>query len=151
MSSGKTHSKASLLAAIPVSVGIGIYTNDPLTGVVAGTGCASGIFLTPDLDQEGISASEWSIIKSTLGVGFIWLWFWWLYAKAFKHRSLWSHFPVVDTLIRIMYLTIPLFIAGLVLGWEVNQTKLWFFAWWVFGLAVSDTIHWVMDGLPIRR
>ncbi len=145
MSSGKEHSKASLLAAIPVGISVSVYTKDLLAGIAASAGCVSGIFLTPDLDQEGISRSEWTIIKSTFGIGFIWLLFWWLYAKAFKHRSFWSHFPIIGTAIRVMYLITPFLIIGMIRGWDISTLKLWFFAWWVIGLVISDTIHWVMD------
>jgi len=76
-----------------------------------------------------------------------------VYAKLLKHRSFWSHAPVIGTIGRILYL-------GL-LAWPV-----WHFsgqptinidplvALWAFvGLCLADTLHWCCDcfGLEKRR
>ena len=58
------------------------------------------------------------------------------YSRRFHHRSFWSHFPVVSTLIRLAYLGWPLLFLSP--DWNLVGH---FFA----GMALSDAFHWVLD------
>src|SRR4051812_39487194 len=103
MPCGKTHAKVSVLLA-PAALATGfVLTRNPWYGLACAAGCLAGIPLTPDLDQEGISSSEYWLIKWTMGLGFLWTMLWFPYARCCKHRSFASHFPVVSTLIRLAY------------------------------------------------
>jgi uncharacterized metal-binding protein len=138
-------------------------------------GCLAGIFLTPDLDIEAVTGSEWTIIKWTLGLGWLWVLFWWPYAWVFHHRSIWSHLPILSTVIRLLYVALVFSLWWWVLSvlvaavtfmfgngsyWlpEVNPASMWAFCMenfeWAFGLffglAVSDFAHWLMDAAPLR-
>lgn len=168
MSSGRAHRRASLALAFPAAIGVGYLARSAPAGLWAGAGCAAGVFVTPDLDQEGISAVEWDIVQAfgAFGaVGFLWLAYWHLYAWAIPHRSPWSHLPAFGTLLRVLYLS-PLVIAAIavacaVVRWlalgafTVNgviwNAGFWFAAWWAFiGLCISDTAHFFMDVLSRR-
>jgi hypothetical protein len=50
MASGPEHAKASVIAAVPTMVAVGMLTKDWLSAVCAGAGCLLGIFISPDLD-----------------------------------------------------------------------------------------------------
>jgi uncharacterized metal-binding protein len=153
MATGKAHAAASI-TLVPV-VGIAAACLVPKLGTAAlllPAGCLSGLLLTPDLDQEGIGHVEWKLAKATLGLGWLWVMYWWPYAVVMKHRSTWSHLPIVSTLIRVGYLLLPPLVGLALLGkpmWDaVHIGALW---WWFCGLVVSDTVHWVMDGFPVGK
>ncbi len=144
MPSGIVHARASLaLAASAFGLGWGA-TGDYRNGLAGAFGCCLGILLTPDLDQESISTSEYALIKWTMGLGFLWTLLWYPYARACKHRSFLSHFPVVSTLGRLAYL--GLFVAlGLYCGLTIPMPPANYAAWSLVGLLMSDCAHWFMD------
>lgn len=113
-------------------------------GLAAGGGCLLGIILSPDLDQESLSAAEYKIVKYTLGLGFLWAMLWFPYALAIKHRSPISHWPLLGTAGRLVYLGAFGLIAHS-FGWVPPLVPLPLLAWGVAGLAVSDAAHWFMD------
>jgi len=115
----------------------------------AGTilGCLLGIPLTPDLDQISISKSEWRLVKKFGPFGFVWMAYWWLYAWVIPHRSFWSHFPIVGTILRLIYIMFLPTIFYIYKGYNIILPEL---AWEVLagvfvGLVVSDFLHWGMD------
>jgi len=145
MATGSQHTVASGLAAPVVVAGVAVLSQSVLAGLLAGVGCLAGIALTPDLDQESVSASEWWIVRHTAGVGWLWLAFWWGYAALIPHRSWLSHAPLVGTIGRVAYCAVPVVAALWLLDVPVYQADV---AWlWpvVAGLAVSDVLHWLMD------
>ena len=123
-----------LTLCIPVGVGVTL-------------GCLLGIPLTPDLDQISISKSEWRLVKRFGPFGFIWCAYWWLYAWIIPHRSFWSHFPIVGTILRLAYITIPPIIFYVYKGYSVVLPEfiLEGLVGVFVGLAMSDFIHWIMD------
>lgn len=155
MASGATHTFASIAASVPVAAGAAYITRDIGLGLLAGAGCMSGVVLSPDLDIEHKTASErvlWGL-SPIIGLPFELAFM--PYAWAFPHRSPISHWPVLGTLGRLAYLVVLLVILQLHLrrlGLEFDAL-FWTrypraaFAW-AAGLAVSDGLHWVMDGLP---
>lgn len=153
MPCGKTHAKFSLMLAPVVAVATLAITRDPMYAIAGGLGCLAGIPLTPDLDQEGISSSEYWIIKWTLGLGFLWTMVWFPYALLCPHRSFISHFPIISTLIRLMYLSFFVTIAYY-LGLYLPAIPIIYLIWFVAGLIVSDSVHWALDvkfGDPFRH
>ena len=118
---------------------------DVPTASLAGLGCLVGIVLSPDLDQESISRTEWRIVHVTFGVGWLWPFLSWPYARLVPHRSIWSHAPLLGTAGRVAYfgslVTVALWLAGV----TVYQEDVMWLAPLVAGLAVSDTLHWLMD------
>lgn len=167
MPSGQTHSTVTALS----SVGLALFPIDH--SVALAVGCMSGMILSPDLDHDSGSISYEFIRK--IGGGIIESWWhgiWRPYQLALKHRSFWSHFPAVSTLVRILYLFFPLIINAvkdqdstrdlkvgalsirsqlLVLPMWLLIPLMWQYAdfalWFVIGLAISDFWHWLFDSL----
>lgn len=153
MSSGKTHARDSAAIAAISGLAVAAFTQQPAIGLAFAGGSLSGILLTPDLDQEGISYSEWRIIKYTLGIGFLWVWYWLPYALLSRHRGL-SHWPIVGTATRVMYI-LPLWILASSLERlapiaAAIQPGAWLPAA-ILGLALSDLAHAIRDSRPRRR
>jgi uncharacterized metal-binding protein len=147
MPSGIVHSTTSLVLAAPCfALALGATGNDITMGLWCAGGCIAGIPLTPDLDQETLSKTEYTLIKYTLGLGFIWTMLWFPYALAIKHRSPLSHWPLLGTFIRLAYIGIFVAIA-LALGYQFPAFPIEPILWAVLGLVVSDTAHWLMDTL----
>lgn len=155
MSSGIVHARATLVVT-PLT-GLLAYgaTENVALSTWAMAGCLSGLVLTPDLDQEGVSSAEWKIIRLTLGLGYVWLAFWGPYSVILPHRSALSHWPVISTLLRLLYLWAGVWVLGrlglwppppgleaLLLRPEVRAL--------VVGLMASDITHWLFDVVPRR-
>jgi len=74
------------------------------------------------------------------------------YATVIPHRHPWSHLFLLGTLLRVLYISLIFWTVCLVLNrpdifdyvWECREH------WWplLLGLAVSDALHWAMDGFP---
>ena len=145
MPSGLVHARTSAILSVPAcALALGATNNSLAAGLACAAGCLSGILLTPDLDQESISSSEYWLIKWTLGIGFLWTMLWYPYARLCKHRSAISHFPFLGTAGRLLYL--GLFVAlALQLGWQPPSFPLDLALWALAGLVLSDSAHWAMD------
>lgn len=118
------------ITAIPIAFCIGAIISIPVWSQIYGAmwaalGCALGLIIDPDLDQEMVSSSEWRVINffglkwikdpglrmltapiRWVGylVGASWVGLWMPYALMMPHRSPFSHWPVLGTAIRIGYL-----------------------------------------------
>ncbi len=71
------------------------------------------------------------------------------YARLHKHRGS-SHWPILGTAIRIIYLNLPT--IAVILYFDLDLARLppsvWtFLLWAAAGLCVSDAAHWFMDVL----
>jgi len=128
-------------------------------GIEYAVGALVGIMLTPDLDVDGGYIGN-KIIRSRFGslAEKAWSGLWFLYRGSIKHGSELSHFPIVSTVFRLVYLylillVVPYTIIGLALpgAWDVAGE----FRWWngvilshyriILGLMGSDLIHWALD------
>jgi len=150
---GKAHATASVAAAIPTGMIVAVILG-PDVGLCATAGCLAGVFVTPDLDQLSVSRSEWNIIKRLPCIGWGWLALWDAYARIIPHRSIWSHLPILGTAGRLAYLEALDCAWWLLRGMPdpvpVTAAQMRYAAGVFIGLAVSDTMHWVMDGCPVR-
>lgn len=150
MSTGKQHAQATTALVFPVAVSsLFLLPHDPLSGAITGAvGCLTGLIIDPDLDIENITRSEWQMIKKLWIVGMLWVALWYPYARAIPHRSPLSHWPLLGTAGRVLYLLLLAKLAGAILGVPVGilaivQQPL--FQVWFYGLAVADTVHFIMD------
>jgi len=79
--------------------------------------------------------------KGVIGV------FWRLYADNMKHRSFFSHVPVICTLIRDFYITI--FIMPIILIYyffsPIKLTSYRAICIFVFGQIIADSVHYILD------
>lgn len=133
--------------------GIIVGVRNPIEGLGAFLGCLLGIILTPDLDQIGISSSEWGMVKKLGPIGFLWCALWWPYAVSTRHRSPVSHLPLLGTAIRLIYCVVLFIIIWIVLGRPALVIPVWGWALLrggLMGLVVSDTCHLILD-LPLKK
>lgn len=176
MPDGLTHTKATLAVSGVVLTGL-VVANAPLPAVFAGAaGALSGVLLSPDLDvDDGYYGLH--VLRRTLGPFSSWLWrtIWSPYAKVMSHRSYLSHFPVLSTILRVVYLyfwyqaivltlNVGLFLASS--PWHLSlYSAPWQqmvlagegrIAWtpetiaplfYVLGLSASDALHGTLDVL----
>ncbi len=104
MPSGRTHDRVTLWSS-PIIAGGTLYVTSraDLAFWVSGGFLVSGLIFGPDLDLYSFHYKRWGILR----------WLWRPYQKVIKHRSIWSHGPIVGTIGRILYLGLWLGLAGL--------------------------------------
>lgn len=149
MPDGRTHTTASLIAA-PITGAAALFIVDPLQAATVAIGVYAGILIGPDLDVDGGNYSL-AVIRRTPLVGpalaALWRVFWWPYSKLAAHRGF-SHWPLIGTLGRLLYIAIAIFIpvaifnAGITLPARIEKLAPFFVA----GIAISDLLHIFMDG-----
>jgi uncharacterized metal-binding protein len=130
-------------------------------GIEYAIGALVGILIGPDLDVDRGNLSN-TIIRNRIGrwaeIG--WNVLWYPYKKSIKHGSPLSHWPVVSTMFRLVYLflfllVIPYGLMELVLpgAWDFKMELSWWLALSakhyriILGLIGSDLIHWTLDVL----
>ena len=135
MPNGETHLKitAALIATSAAVCVYGGYSQWHTAGV------ATGLLITPDLDLAENGSYAMRMLHKIPVVGSalagLWFWYWLPYGKLIKHRSFWSHAPIISTLIRIAYI--------LWWFWFVPDSVI--YGAWVVGLCVADAGHIVAD------
>jgi uncharacterized metal-binding protein len=102
--SGRTHDRVTLWS-LPLIAGGTLLTTSraDLAFWVSGGFLFSGLIFGPDLDLYSFHYKRWGKLR----------WLWRPYQKAIKHRSIWSHGPIVGTVGRILYLSFWLGLIGL--------------------------------------
>lgn len=152
MATGSQHAAGTLVLTPITAAGAWWLTNgDMTTAVIAGAGCLSGLLISPDLDMEGVTNSEYWLVRWTLGLGWLWVMLWYPYAVIARHRGL-SHAPLIGTIGRVLYVIILYAGFYLLLAYFFNlKLPLWPILLWrpgvvfVGGLAISDIGHWLLD------
>lgn len=96
MPSGRTHDRITLWS-LPVLAGLtfGQTRNSNLTLLVSGGFLFSGLMFGPDLDIRSRQFLRWGYLR----------WIWLPYQTTLRHRSLFSHGPIIGTIVRIVYLS----------------------------------------------
>lgn len=156
MASGKHHALATLaLTPLTAFVTWELSGGDPAVAALAGLGCLSGIFISPDLDLSRETISESILTRSIFVVGALWIALWLPYSWIAQHRGL-SHTPILGTMGRVVYLAVFCMLIHITLrGLLPFDLVAWGGAYWpqllIFaaGLAVADVAHWAMDGFLI--
>jgi uncharacterized metal-binding protein len=89
----------------PIIAGATLYLTKraDLAFWVSGGFLVSGLIFGPDLDLYSYHYKRWGIFR----------YLWRPYQKTLKHRSIWSHGPIVGTIGRIVYLGLWLGLVGL--------------------------------------
>lgn len=105
MPSGRTHDRVTLWS-LPLIAGGTLYATarDDLAFWVSGGFLFSGLMFGPDLDLYSFHYKRWGRLR----------WLWRPYQQAIRHRSIWSHGPIVGTIGRILYLGLWLGLFGLI-------------------------------------
>lgn len=157
MSTGRVHALVTTTTAPAVGVAVYAYTGEGSLAFWASAGCLLGIFLTPDLDIDGVTLGEWWIIRATFGLGFAWLAIWGPYAMLIRHRSPLSHWPILSTGLRLIYLYVALWLLdqlncfsfslpSMQVLWQSTTIRVM-----IVGLVASDIGHWIFDWRVLSR
>jgi len=154
MSTGRIHALATVItagASGPLLYSLG-HTSLPAAASFVG-GCMLGLVITPDMDIRRPTHAE-DVVRSTLGRLLAWLWYvlWWPYSHFIpRHRHPLSHFPVLGTLVRVLYLGLLMGLAWFILGFFMALPPFSFppvgsGLWWALaGLCLEDCLHALMD------
>jgi uncharacterized metal-binding protein len=153
---GKDHAIATVIAGGALS-GLLVATQRPLDETVAfAAGCLSNLFINPDLDLREVTYTK-RVFTGSLGWLLARLWYalWWPYAHLLipRHRHPLSHWPLLGTALRLLYLGlvfgVPLYLAGWAFKMppfpEIPPETFTLLGWWVGGLVTADTLHTLMD------
>lgn len=172
MSDGFTHSAATVGLAAGIGLGyLSAYQVYPQELPIVIGGCLAGLILTPDMDVDGGWVGHYWVRKALGKIGE--MYFDAIvtpYQVSFRHRSFWSHFPIVSTVVRVFYLLFPFVV--LILRDQRDEpfpqlllrTSLAFFClspfyailltfppdllqtgYFMAGMAASDTLHYIFD------
>jgi len=114
-------------------------------------GCVTGLLISPDLDLNEGNISDTLIRKVFPPAQWLWRLFWTPYSLLLPHRSIFSHFPFLGTLLRIGYVFLLLnlfswlfFLLGNI--FDTVSHFIWIWNWWfVLGLCHVDICHWAAD------
>lgn len=152
MPGGKVHSAITLATASGVLAPYALvqFGGNPYLYVA---GCVVGLLVTPDLDINHGNISDTFIRRVFPPAQWIWRLLWTPYALILPHRSIYSHFPFLGTLVRIGYIFLLLNLFSLLFFFfgnifRINDTVsfVWFWSWsFFFGLCHVDICHWVAD------
>jgi uncharacterized metal-binding protein len=107
MPSGRRHDSITLWTLPLVAGGTFVQTHSStLTLLVSGGFLFSGLMFGPDLDIYSRHYQRWGWLR----------WIWLPYRRRMRHRSFWSHGPVVGTAGRILYVGAWLGLVALVVA-----------------------------------
>lgn len=128
MPSGRTHDSITLWS-LPILAGITFERtqSSSLTLLVSGSFLFSGLMFGPDLDIRSQQYRRWGFLR----------WIWLPYRKAMRHRSVWSHGPIVGTVLRIGYLLVW---SGLLAVMGMG-----------FGAMAVQLLGWTTDGRVLAQ
>lgn len=140
MSSGLVHTRANTVIAL----GVLIFVRPIETAILMASGCVLAIFVGPDNDLNGSNYSFY-LVKKYLGKvpHALWRAFWWPFQRVTPHRHFISHFPVVGTFLRFLYLFCPLLLVILAIFPDFSSVFWIIPVFW--GAVIVDTTHWAMD------
>jgi uncharacterized metal-binding protein len=147
MPMGTTHRRLNTALSVPLAAGTLWLKWDAgfVVSLLAGYHFAT-YFMNPDLDLNSLGYKSWGWLR------FIW----WPYQKVLAHRCFLSHFPVISTLLRVLYLLWFPALLLLVFGGSVQAAARdaifdWFPVTWPFllvfviGMIISDSLHAIFD------
>lgn len=162
MASGKVHAQAyrrGLLFSIAASLVLAGFV-DP-AAIWGPLGAIGGMLIDPDLsDQHNITThTEQRMWRISPLLGYVFQVYWYPLSILIKHRAWISHWPVVGTTIRILYMFGPALSYVLVYGyghrfdpvgwvlyvWAKREDYHWL-GWTYFWWAWQDFIHFKLDG-----
>jgi uncharacterized metal-binding protein len=150
MASGRDHDRATCLSCLPFGLLLGVVLGHwcGLIGAVAFF--VGGLWLSPDLDTRSNALRRWGPLA----------FLWWPYRRLLRHRSVWSHGPLLGTIGRLSVLTAWLWCLLAVIpgaDWKTcwSNAIQWFNAQpqqavaMLVGLEASVWLHLILDGDPL--
>lgn len=162
MSSGRTHAAVTMVAS--TGAAYLLYRQGWPSGqaIAFCIGGLAGLLVNPDLDVDNGSISQRVVRKSTGCLpGLIWSTLWYPYAILIPHRSPLSHWPILGTILRLVYLVLIFHLVLFGLHFTIGlapittHTGALSLPVWALpaflGLALSDALHYLFDYLPRFR
>ena len=150
MASGRDHDRATCLSCLPFGLLLGVVLGHwcGLIGAVAFF--VGGLWLSPDLDTRSNALRRWGPLA----------FLWGPYRRLLRHRSVWSHGPLLGTIGRLSLLTAWLWCLLAVIpgaDWKTYWSNAiqWFTAQpqqavaMLVGLEASVWLHLILDGDPL--
>jgi uncharacterized metal-binding protein len=143
MASGRAHTAVSIFAAGIGAAAINGFAKSS-AGLATGylNGCLADLAITSDLDMINQTAAHRYIRYFYRYLAALWRLIWLPHAIAIPHRSFLSHFPLVSTIGRLVYLGIPgMLIANILNLWPGDRTSEWIAQSHNITLIISTTSH----------
>ena len=135
MSSGRTHDRITLWTLpLVVLLAFRLTLDGWLTVLVCLGFLLGGWVFGPDLDIHSVQYKRWGWLR----------WIWLPYRGSMRHRSRWSHGPVIGTVVRVLYTSIWLALGSLVVVDVLNGMGRTALTWedLVWGLGEHLRTHW---------
>lgn len=106
MPSGRTHDRLTLWLLPAVAAGSWLISRQSdLSLVLSGSYLFAGLMFGPDLDVRSRQSQRWGPLR----------WIWTPYQRCLRHRSWFSHGPILGTLGRVLYLGVWLLLLVIVI------------------------------------
>lgn len=104
---------ATAAASTPIAVYFGAGLSD--CAALAGSILFSGFLFSCDLDTDSAPYRRWGPLKYA----------WWPYKELIAHRAPWSHWPVLGTVCRLLYVATVALICTMISGvaWDIAQQQ----------------------------
>lgn len=132
MPSGRTHDRITLWT-LPLVAGLALFLTQQalFTLFVCAGFLFGGLMLGPDLDTHSIHYKRWGWLR----------WIWLPYRSSMRHRSPWSHSPMIGTTVRVIYLMVWVGVFSLVGVAAVNEIGQFGLSWTGVGQFWSMLLH----------
>ncbi len=132
MSSGQTHDRITLWSLpVVMMASLWVTLNIWLTAWVCLGFLMGGLLLGPDLDIHSVQYKRWGWLR----------WIWLPYRGSMRHRSFWSHGPIIGTTVRVLYASCWLAMGGIVVVDALNSLQRTALTWGDLGTGLSWSIH----------
>ncbi|HIK44103.1 MAG TPA: metal-binding protein [Leptolyngbyaceae cyanobacterium M65_K2018_010] len=135
MSSGRTHDRITLWTLpLVVTLAFRVTLDTWLTVVVCLGFLLGGWVFGPDLDIHSVQYKRWGWLR----------WIWLPYRGSMRHRSRWSHGPIIGTMVRVLYASLWLALAGILVVDVLNNLERTALTWddLVHGVGWSLRTYW---------
>jgi uncharacterized metal-binding protein len=135
MASGRTHDRITLWTLpLVVLLAFRVTLDGWLTAIICLGFLLGGWMLGPDLDIHSVQYKRWGWLR----------WIWLPYRGSMRHRSRWSHGPIIGTVIRVAYASLWLGLVGLVVVDVLNSLGRTALTWEALVGGMGDHLrrHW---------
>lgn len=162
MPNGEVHYKiwkrSWFVAIIMTAVLFLAYSDYWVVAAFVPIGYLLGRWISPDLDLVGINSDESRMMDDFKIFGAFMVAYWFPYAYLMRfvglgrkgHRNFFSHFPVVGSSIRFVYLLFPFVIIFYYFSIPINPWFIPTLLGALIGLSIADTLHWAADTLESK-
>lgn len=133
MPSGRTHDRITLYTLPAITAIAGWFSRSAAIALAVGaTYLFAGLMFGGDLDTRSHQYNRW-----------LWLrWIWLPYRRHFRHRSWWTHGPIVGTAVRLIYLGIWVGLPALAIAYAGHHLLDWR---WTPSLWLTQTWRWLQS------